>query len=387
MLADRLTTILERARDVTRDVILPNAATIDREARWPRENLGALQAAGLGGLVVPVEHGGLGQGLLAVARVGEIIGEACGSTGLCYGMHCVGTAVIAAKATPYQANQYLVPIAEGRHLTTLALSEPGSGSQFWIPETRLAPASPEAFQAEGTKAFVTNGGEADSYVVSTIAADPNAPPGTFSCILLDNGTKGAVWGPNWSGLGMRGNSSRTLELRGTLIPRQNLLGEEGDEIWYVFEVVAPYFLVAMSGTYLGVASAALNVAREHLSRRSFSHTGRRLAQNTIVQHHLGELWAEVTRVRQLVYYAAAQGDVGGADALPALLSAKAEAAESAVRVANAAMSLTGGIAYRDGSALDRHLRDARAAPVMSPTTDILRTWTGRALLDLPLLGE
>jgi alkylation response protein AidB-like acyl-CoA dehydrogenase len=167
----------------------------------------------------------------------------------------------------------------------------------------------------------------------------------------------------------------------------SLLGSPGDQIWYVFEVIAPYFLSSMAGTYLGVAQAALSEATQHLARRRHSHSGRSLAGESILQHRLGVLWAEVQATRQLVYWAADEADSGGPDALPALTAAKAQVADRAVEVVNEAMTLVGGIGYRDRSPLERHLRDARAAHVMSPTTDILRTWTGRALLDIPLLGD
>jgi alkylation response protein AidB-like acyl-CoA dehydrogenase len=186
---------------------------------------------------------------------------------------------------------------------------------------------------------------------------------------------------------MRGNASRTVELRNVAVPSRDLLGQPGDEIWYVFEVIAPYFLVAMAGTYLGIATAALEEARAHLTKRRYSLSGATLAQQPVLQHRLGTLWAEVERTRRLIYHAAVQGDTGASDAVIALLSAKAEVADCVVHVANEAMTLTGGIAYRENADLGRHLRDARAAHVMAPTTDLLRTWTGRLLLGLPLLGD
>jgi alkylation response protein AidB-like acyl-CoA dehydrogenase len=99
------------------------------------------------------------------------------------------------------------------------------------------------------------------------------------------------------------------------------------------------------------------------------------------------MWAVLERTRQLVHHAAAAGDAGAPDALAAICSAKAEAATAAVDLANDAMTLTGGIGYRGGSRLGQLLRDARAGHVMAPTTDLLRLWTGRALLGIPLLGE
>jgi alkylation response protein AidB-like acyl-CoA dehydrogenase len=317
----------------------------------------------------------------------EVLARTCPSTAICFGMHCVGTVVIAAKATPTQRERYLAPIAAGRHLTTLALSEPGSGAHFYLPQAGLATESPALFRLSGTKTFVTNGAHADSYVMSTVAADPDAPPGTFSCVVVRAGADGLSWGEPWRGLGMRGNDARTATLQEVPVPREDLLGEVGDQIWYVFEVVAPAFLMAMSGTYLGIATSALEAARQHLQQRSYTLSGATLAHQPILQHRLGVLWAMVERTRQLVYAAAARADAGDPEVLPALLSAKAEVADCVVAVTNEAMTLGGGIAYRDNARLARALRDGRAAPVMAPTTDLLRTWTGRALLGLPLPGE
>jgi alkylation response protein AidB-like acyl-CoA dehydrogenase len=378
--------VLDRARQVARDVAAPSAAAVDRSGRWPSEAMGALKDAGLGGLVVPEELGGLGHGLSSIVRLAEILGRECPSTALCFGMHCVGSAVIAAKATAEQVEVFLDPVVRGEHVTTLALSEPGSGAHFWLSETTLARTA-NGFLVSGKKTFVTSGGHADSYVVSTVAADPSAPPGEFSCVVVPADAGGLTWGEPWGGIGMRGNSSRTLELRDVALPPHALLGEEGEQMWYLFNVIAPFFLSAMAGTYLGIAAGALEDARLHLLQRRYLHDGSRLAQQPVLQHRLGVLWATVERTRQLVYHAAAEGDGGSTSAVPALCSAKAEVAECVVHVVNEAMTLTGGIGYREGGALERRLRDARAAHVMAPTTDVLRMWVGRALLDENLLGD
>ena len=186
---------------------------------------------------------------------------------------------------------------------------------------------------------------------------------------------------------MRGNSSKGLDLQGVKIPTSHLLGEKGDQIWYIFNVVAPYFLTAMAGTYLGIAQAAFDEARQHLQSRNYAHSGASLGQSHILQHRLGTLWAKIERTRRLIYYAAQEGDTGDFAALPAILSAKAEVAGCAVEVVNEAMTLSGGIAYRENSRFSILLRDARAAHVMSPTTDLLYTWLGRALLDQPVLSD
>ena len=283
---DTLLEATSRTQEVAREVIARQVERTDSGV-WPEVSIRALQAAGLAGLVVPREYGGSGLGLRAVAGVCEIIGQVCGSTALCFGMHQVGSAVLAAKATERQAKEYLEPIAAGEHLTTLALSEPGTGSQFWLPETQVRQVDGGGWQVDGGKMFVTNGSKADSYVVSTVAADPSAPPGQFSCVVVPSDADGLSFAGSWDGVGMRGNSSLAARMDGVRLEPWALLGSPGDQIWYVFELIAPYFLTAMAGTYLGVAQAALNEAVEHLKERRHSHTGRTLAAEPVLQHKVG----------------------------------------------------------------------------------------------------
>ncbi|HEX2165897.1 MAG TPA: acyl-CoA dehydrogenase, partial [Longimicrobiales bacterium] len=287
-------------------------------------------------------------------------------------------------ATEYHRQKYLEPIARGEHITTLALSEPGTGMHFYIPQSRLS-RSGDDYAIEGTKSFITNGGHCDSYVVSTVATEHPSSDGAFSCIVLDADTPHMEWMDEWHGFGMRANSSRTLRLNSAPIARANLLGAEGDQMWYVFEVIAPYFLIAMAGTYLGVAQAAFDIAREHAGSRRFAHTGELLGADPIVSHRLGAMWSELERTRHLIYSAATRGDAGDPEALLPILACKAAAGDTAVWIANEAMTLCGGTAYRENSRLGRLLRDARASHVMAPTTDLLKTWIGRALVKLPLV--
>lgn len=364
--------------------VYPEASRVDRDALWPRHSMEALAAAGLMGMQVPVHLGGHGQGLLALSMATEVIGRACPSSALCYGMHCVGTAVIAAKATPYQEDTYLRPIAAGRHITTLALSESGSGAHFYLPSTSLTAVGDELL-VEGTKQFVTNGGHADSYVVSTLASDADPEAGDFSCLVVDADTAGTEWLAAWNGFGMRGNSSRGLRFNEARVPARQLLGEQGDQVWYVFEVVAPYFLMAMAGTYLGIAQSALDAAGEHLRNRRYAHSGESLRDVETLQVRYAAMWVAVEKTRALIYEAARRGDLAHPDALPFILACKADAGDTAVWLANEAMTLCGGAAYRENSRVGQMLRDARASHVMSPTTDLLKLWTGRSLLGLPLL--
>jgi alkylation response protein AidB-like acyl-CoA dehydrogenase len=206
-------------------------------------------------------------------------------------------------------------------------------------------------------------------------------------VVVDSDKPGIQWGEEWSGLGMRGNSSRSAHFNNIHISDKHILGEKGDQLWYIFNVVAPYFLMSMSGTYLGIAEAALQEAKNTLARRTYMHNGTQLAQVSLLQHRLGTMWSQVERTRQLIYAAAQAGDNGAPNALNLLLSAKAEVGHCVVNVVNEAMTLAGGIGYRENGRLGILMRDARAAHVMSPTTDLLYTWLGRALLDQPILSD
>lgn len=372
------------AREVADTALAHRADEVDREGRWPAEGLRALGEAGLLGLTVGREAGGHGQGLLALAVVTEELGRVCGSTGLVYGMHCVGAKVIDVRATDEHRQHYLTPIVEGAHVTSLALSEPGTGVHFYLPRVTFRTEG-DGFVVNGQKSFVTSGGFADSYVLSAVREHADLDPGTFSCLVLDRGARGLRWDDPWDGFGMRGNSSRSAYLEDAVVPTRNLLGEEGDETWYLFEVVAPYFIVAMAGTYLGIARAALESVIEHLGRRVHTHTGEDLGASDTLAQQLGELWMGVERSRQLLHHAARLGDAGDPGARPALFASKIEIAQTATSVANEAMTLAGGRAYAANGPLSRALRDVRAAHVMSPSTGLLRTWLGRSLLDRPLL--
>ena len=189
-----LEVILESVQKIASTIVGPNAEQVDCDGAWPEEGIRALQMASLGGLTIPEEFGGLGQGSFGILKVNEILGQECASTAMCYGMHCVGAAVISAKATPDQIERYLLPIVEGSHLTTLSLSESGSGSHFYIPDTKLEASSAEIYKVNGSKTFVTNGSHADSYVISTVAAEDDAPVGQFSCVVVSDHAEGLNWG-------------------------------------------------------------------------------------------------------------------------------------------------------------------------------------------------
>src|SRR5690606_27874643 len=138
-LSPNLRSLMGSASEIAETVTSRTVEDEDRDARWPEATMRALADARLTALQAPADVGGHGEGMVGLVAISELLAEESASAALCFAMHCVGTAVLAAKATDEQREHYLVPISRGEHLTTLALSEPGSGAFVFYPESALEP--------------------------------------------------------------------------------------------------------------------------------------------------------------------------------------------------------------------------------------------------------
>src|SRR5262245_29654682 len=201
------------ARRLADEQLAPRAAEVDARRAFPAENLRALADAGLLGLMVPKAWGGSGADLSTFAAACEELGRGCASTAMCYLMHGCATAVIAAKATPEQAERWLRPIAAGDLLATLAFSERGTGAHFYNPEIKAH--LDGGYVLSGTKSFVTSGGHADLYLALVQAS--SAAQG-LDVVVVEKGTAGLSFEGTWDGLGMAGNSSIRMVLDGVCVP-------------------------------------------------------------------------------------------------------------------------------------------------------------------------
>ena len=167
-----------RAETVARDVLAVHAADVDRQARWPAESVDALRLGGFLGLTVPESHGGAGQGPRTFANVMAKLAEGCASTAMIYLMHVAGTSVVIAANGFGRRDEVLKDIAAGKHLSTLAFSERGSRSHFWAPVSQ-ATANGDGYHVTADKSFVTSAGQADGYIVSTLAVGNAGPTASW----------------------------------------------------------------------------------------------------------------------------------------------------------------------------------------------------------------
>lgn len=376
--------VVREAQRVAEEVLAPRAAAVDRARRFPRQNFEELRARGLLGLMVPRHLGGYAVDAQEFVEVCEQLGKGCASTAMCFLMHSVAAAVLArCDGGPEQHRALLEAIARGKHLTTLAFSEPGSGSHFYAPSI-IAERRGGEIRISGRKRFVTSGGHAESYLVLAKDSEPEAG---LDVVLVERDRPGVLFQGEWDGLGMAANSSIEMVLQDVVVPAANLAGKPGDGVSLAFEVVAPYFLLGVSGVNIGIADAACDYAVQHARTRVHSHTGRALATVQAIQMMLADMRVAIDQACCLLRDAARRIDAGSEQALLAVLEAKVSACEAAAQVTALAMRVCGGQGYTRALPVERYFRDARAGIVMGPTNDVLREWIGRLMAGLPLFAE
>jgi alkylation response protein AidB-like acyl-CoA dehydrogenase len=360
------------------EVIAPSAHEIDRTGDFPRENLEALARGGLLGLVSSREAGGSGEAHRAAAQVVERIATACASTAMVVCMHYAGVAVIEAHG-PQDVRE---AIARGEHITTLAFSEKGSRSQFWAP-TSTATRADGGVQLNAQKSWVTSAGQANSYVWSS---RPVTAEGQSTIWLVPADSQGLSIPFQFEGLGLRGNYSSPVNADAVVIPAENMLGSDGDGFNVMMGVVLPYFQVMNAAFSIGTMEAATTKTTQHLSGTTFEHTGQTLADLPTTRAYLSRMRIKTDMCRALLYETLSALEGGREDAMLRVLEVKAAAGEMATEVTDLAMRVCGGAAFRKEVGVERHFRDARAATVMAPTTDVLYDFIGKALCGMPLFG-
>jgi len=374
--------LLAENERLAKEVFAPRADEIDRSRSFPRKNVQELGRAGLLGLTVPVEFGGAGGSMGDAAQALETLGQACASTAMVMLMHYCGTAVIAAKGAALKQN--LLPIiARGQHLTTLAFSEAGSGGHFYMPVSQVT-RNGNGLHLKSQKSFVTSAGEADSYVVSTRTAEASAPT-ELDLYLVRAGARGFEVGKPFEGVGLAGNASAPMKLDDVELHNEDRLGPEGTGFQTMMEVVLPNFQVGVASVSLGIAGAAFQFSTAHVTSRKYEHAGGiSLAAIPRVQFLAAEMALELRSARAYLAETIRRAGTGAPEAMLDILGIKAKAAEAALAIASRAMTLGGGSAYGKRGGLERVFRDAQAASVMAPTTDVLKEFLGKACLGLPL---
>ncbi|MBE7452538.1 MAG: acyl-CoA/acyl-ACP dehydrogenase [Kofleriaceae bacterium] len=353
-----------------------HAAATDRGA-FPTAALAALRDAGLLGLVSSPEVGGLGAGLPAAAFVVERLARECGSTAMVVCMHYCATAVIEAHG-PLAIRQ---AVARGEHLSTLAFSEVGSRSQFWAPVS-TAVADGDRVRLTARKSWVTSARHADSYVWSS---RPTAGAELSTLWLVPRTAAGlGVADAGFDGLGLRGNDSSPVTAEDVVVPASARLGDDGAGFGLMMGTVLPWFNVLSASVSCGLMEAAVTRTAAHAGATRFEHAGSTIADLPTIRAHVARMRVRADQSKALLADTVAAIGGGRADATLRVLESKAAAGDAATEVTDLAMRVCGGAAFRKEVAVERVFRDARAAAVMAPTSDVLHDFIGKAVCGLPL---
>lgn len=358
------------------EVIRPAAAEIDQNGTFPRAAMGALSQGGLLGLLSAKEMGGMGEGLRAAAMVIKRVAQECGSTAMVLAMHYAGTAVIEAYGPLSVRNA----IAEGKHITTLAFSERGSRSHFWAPVS-TAVGHNGTVQLDAAKSWVTSAGEADSYVWSS---RPIAQEGASTIWLVPAQMTGLSVAGAFNGLGLRGNASSPVNAKQVALERSAMLGPDGGGFDIMMSIVLPYFQIMNAAFSIGTMEAATRKAAEHVSGIKLEHIGNTLSDLPTIRAYMARMRIKTDLVLALLLDTVDAAETGREDAMLRILEIKAAAGETSTEVTDLAMRVCGGAAFRKDMGIERHFRDARAATVMAPTTDVLYDFIGKAVCGMPL---
>jgi alkylation response protein AidB-like acyl-CoA dehydrogenase len=376
-------TILAENEKLSREMLRGNADQIDQARRFPRENLRALGTAGVLGLLIPTQYGGAGAGVAEMSQALDMQAQNCASTAMVVLMHYCSTSVIVAKGSDTLKQQLLPACAQGENISTLAFSEAGSGGHFYMPVSEVRESSGRK-TLTATKSFVTSAGEADTYVVSARKAGATAATETNLYVIAKDATGFSIQG-RFEGLGLAGNASAPMSLKDVAIDDATRLGAEGTGFQSMLEVVLPHFQIGVASISLGLAKAAHQVIVARMGARKYEHAGgAALASIPRVQYLVAEITLAVNSGHAFLRETIRKALAADPAAMLDVLGVKVAAADACLAAVSRAMTLGGGWAFGKRGGLERVFRDAQAAAVMAPSSDVLKDFIGKASLGLPL---
>ena len=358
--------VAAQARAFATEVVRPLAPALARGNRpFPRELVTEAARRGLGGLLVPAEHGGSGAGHLAFAQFVEAVARECASSAVILDVQIsVATEPIVLFGSEEQKGRWLPRLAAGEVLGAFALTEPGSGSDAAALRT-TATRDGDVFRLRGSKAFITNAGAADLYIVMARTGDGGARG--ISAFLVEAASDGLRSGEPLRKMGLRGSWTAELVLDDVAVPVQNMLGAPGSG----FRVA----MAALDSGRIGISAQATGIAQGALDAAVAAVRGRDDAPAML----LADMAAQVEASRALYRHAAAMCDAGEAFT-PQAAVAKLYATDAAVAVAHAAVEICAPDSAGEDHPAAIRFRDAKACQIYEGTNQVQRVVIARHLL-------
>lgn len=367
--------IQKLAREMTRAEVKPVASELDDKEEFPRGILEQFANAGLLGVYLPEEYGGFGGGVTELCIVTEEISRACVGVSTSYAANALGAFPILLAGNEEQKQKYLPGIAAGSSLVAFCLTEAEAGSDATNQKT-TAVLDGDTWVLNGTKQWITNGGEADIYSVVAVTDKSKGARG-ISAFIVENGTPGLDFGKKEKKLGIRCSATREVIFDNCRIPKENILGRPGTGLMTTVRTL-DRARVGVGAQAVGLAQGAFDYAIDYARvRRQFDQP---IAAFQAVQHMLADMATSIEAGRALVYMTALNVDRGAKSFAKEAAMAKMYASDMAMKVTIDAVQIFGGYGYMREYPVEKMMRDAKILQIYEGTNQIQRNGIASALI-------
>ena len=375
LLTEEQQMVKELCHQIAEEKIKPIAAEYDEKEEFPWDIVKVLAESDICGVYVPEEYGGLGGGVLEMAIATEELSWGCGGIALAFAATGLGTYPILLYATDEQKKKYLPDIAAGKKLAAFCITEAEAGSDAGSIKT-TAQKDGDHYILNGTKQWITNGGEAEIYTVIAMTDKSKGARGA-SAFIVDKDNPGVSFGKKENKLGIRGSATREVIFTDCRIPKENLLGREGLG-----------FIVAMKTfdhSRPGVAAQAVGIAQRALDEAvKYSHERRQFGTTISsfqgIQFMLADMAIQTEAARALIHTAARKIDAGCKDIAKISAMSKTFASDTAMKVSTDAVQIFGGYGYMKEYPVEKLMRDAKITQIYEGTNQIQRGVIASALI-------
>ena len=360
-------TLKNLARRIAEERMLPVRVELDEREEFPWAIMKDLADADMFRVFIPEEYEGLGGGCLDLCLVVEELSRVCSGIAVSYAASALGSFPLLAGGTEEQKQKYLPDIASGKRLAAFAITEATAGSDAGAIKM-TADRAKGGYILNGTKQFITNGGEAEIYTVIALTAKEKGARGA-SAFLVEKDMPGFSFGKKEKKMGIRASSTRELIFRNCLVPEENVIGREGMGFIITMRLLdrsRPGIGAQAVGLAQGALEAAVDYARQRIQ---FGHP---IISIQAVQHMLADMAIQVEAARLLVYAAARTVDSGVKNFTEESAMAKVFASDTAMRVTTDAVQIFGGAGYMRDYPVEKMMRDAKITQIYEGSNQVLR---------------
>ncbi len=360
-------TLRALARRIAEERILPVRAELDEKEEFPWNVMKDLADSDMFRVFIPEEYDGLGGGCLDLCLVVEELSRVCSAVAVSYAANALGASSLLYFGSAEQKQKYLPDIADGKRLVAFGLTEPTAGSDAGGIRT-AAEKTADGYVLNGTKQFITNGGDAEIYTVIALTDKSKGPRGA-SAFVVEKDTPGFTFGKKEKKLGIRASSTRELVFRDCLIPHENLIGKEGAGFVMTMRILDGS-RPGIGAQAIGIAQGALEAAVDYTSQRI--QFGQPIISLAVVQNIIARMATRTEAARLLVHGAARTVDSGAKNVTEDASMAKVFASDTAMKVTTDAVQICGGAGYMRDYPLEKMMRDAKITQIYEGSNEVLR---------------